>query len=379
MSKRDCYEVLGIGRGATAEEIKRAYRRLALQYHPDRNPGDRECEEKFKEAAEAYSILGDPAKRSTYERFGWDGLRGEGFSGFSGFDASIFGDFEDILGSMGSMFGFGDFFGTRAGRRSSYPQRGRDLALDLTITLEEAAAGIEKEITISRSESCPACHGSGMETGTKKAACPTCHGRGQIRYQQGFFTIARTCSHCQGTGEIITSPCPECKGSGRLKRKRTLTVKIPAGIEDGSRLRLEGQGEAGASAAAPGDLFVLVRVTKHPFFEREDNNLFCRVDISFSQAALGAIVDVPGLNGETAELKIPAGTQTGTVFKQKGRGVKDLQTRRHGDLYVKVQVKTPENLSQEEKVLLRRLAGLRGEDLERTDRSLIDKLKNVIH
>ncbi|MGB7294943.1 MAG: molecular chaperone DnaJ [Candidatus Aminicenantales bacterium] len=376
MMKRDYYEVLGVGRGASAEDIKRAYRLLALKYHPDRNPGNSELEEKFKEAAEAYSVLGDPAKRSTYDRYGWDGLRGEGFTGFSGFDASIFGDFEDILGSL---FGFGDLFGARTGRRRSYPQRGRDLALDLAISLEEAAAGVEKEITLSRAEHCPACHGSGMEAGTKKAACPTCSGRGQMRYQQGFFTIARTCSHCHGAGEIVTSPCPECKGSGHVKRKRMLTVKIPAGIEDGSRLRVEGQGEAGNSAAAPGDLFVLIRVAKHALFEREDNNLFCQVDISYSQAALGAAVEVPGLDGKTAALKMPAGTQTGAVFRQKGRGIKDLQTGRHGDLYIKVRVKTPENLDQEAKALLRRLAELRGEDLNTADRSLIDKLKNVIH
>jgi molecular chaperone DnaJ len=376
MTKRDYYEVLGIGRDASPEDVKRAYRRLALKYHPDRNPGDQAAEEKFKEAAEAYSVLGEPGKRSTYDRFGFDGLRGEGFTGFSGFDASIFGDFEDILGSL---FGFGDFFGTRTGRRRSYPQRGRDLALELEIGLEEAAAGIEKEINIHRAEHCPDCHGSGMQPGTKKAGCPTCKGRGQMRYQQGFFTISRTCSHCHGAGEIITAPCSECRGSGRVKQKRKLTVRVPAGIEDGSRLRIEGQGEAGDSAAAPGDLYVVIRVAKHAVFEREDDNLFCQVDISYSQAALGAAIEVPGLDRRTEVLKIPAGTQTNAVFRMKGRGIKDLHSRRHGDLYVKVRVKTPENLGKEEKALLRRLAELRGEELETADRSLIDKLKNVIH
>jgi molecular chaperone DnaJ len=376
MIKRDYYEVLGIGRDAPAEGVKRAYRQLALKYHPDRNPGDREAEEKFKEAAEAYSVLGDPGKRSTYDRFGFDGLRGEGFSGFSGFDASIFGDFEDILGSL---FGFGDFFGTGTRRRRSYPQRGRDLALELEISLEEAAAGIAKEINLNRAEHCPACHGTGMQPGTKKTSCPTCHGRGQMRYQQGFFTIARTCSHCHGAGEIVTSPCSECRGSGRVKQKRKLTVKIPAGIEDGSRLRIDGQGEAGDSAAALGDLYVMIRVAKHALFEREDNHLLCQVDISYAQAALGATIEVPGLEGAAENLKIPGGTQTGTVFRMKGRGVKDLHSRRQGDLYVKVRVKTPENLGKEEKTLLRRLAELRGEALDAADRSLIDKLKNVIH
>jgi molecular chaperone DnaJ len=376
MIKRDYYEVLGVGRGVSAEEIKRAYRQLALKYHPDRNPGNREAEEKFKEAAEAYSVLGDLGKRSTYDRFGFDGLRGEGFTGFSGFDASIFGDFEDILGSL---FGFGDFFGTRAGRRRSYPQRGRDLALELEIGLEEAAAGVEKEINLNRAEHCPACHGSGMQPGTKKSACPACNGRGQMRFQQGFFTISRTCSHCRGAGEIITAPCSECRGTGRVKQKRQLTVRIPPGVEDGSQLRIEGQGEAGDSAALPGDLFVVVRVAKHPLFERDGNNLLCQVDISYSQAALGATILVPGLDGEADPLKVPAGTQTEAVFRLKGRGIRDLRTRRHGDLYVKVRVKTPENLVKEEKALLRRLAELRGEDLDKGDRSLIDKLKDVIH
>lgn len=374
--KRDYYEVLGINRSASGEEIKRAYRQLALKYHPDRNPGNREFEEKFKEAAEAYSVLGDPGKRLTYDRYGFDGLRGEGFTGFSGFDASIFGDFEDILGSL---FGFGDFFGTRTGRRRPSPRRGRDLALELEISLEEAAAGVEKEIQLSRAEHCPDCHGSGMEPGTKKAACPTCGGRGQMRYQQGFFTVSRTCSHCHGAGEVITAPCPECRGSGHVRQKRKLSVNIPAGIEDGSRLRVEGQGEAGDSAASPGDLYVLIRQAQHPFFERERNNLFCQVDISFAQAALGAAIEVPGLDRESTVLKIPPGTQTGSVFRLKGRGIKDLRSRRQGDLFVKARVATPENLSKEEKTLLRRLAEIRGENLDKADRSLIDRLKNAIH
>ena len=374
--KKDYYEVLGISRTASGEEIKRAYRQMALKYHPDRNPGNREFEEKFKEAAEAYSVLGDPGKRLTYDRYGFDGLRGEGFTGFSGFDASIFGDFEDILGSL---FGFGDFFGTRRGRRGPSPRRGRDLALELEISLEEAAAGVERKIQLSRAEHCPGCHGSGMEPGSKKAACPTCGGRGQMRYQQGFFTLSRTCSHCHGTGEVITAPCPECRGSGRISQRRKLSVNIPAGVEDGSRLRVEGQGEAGDSAASPGDLYVLIRVANHPLFEREDNNLFCQVDISFAQAALGAAIEVPGLDRESTVLKIPPGTQTGSVFRQKGRGIKDLRSRRQGDLFVKVRVATPESLSKEEKALLRHLAELRGENLDKADRSLIDRLKNVIH
>lgn len=377
MAKRDYYEVLGVGRGAAGEEIKRAYRQLALTYHPDRNPGNKEAEEKFKEAAEAYSVLGDPEKRATYDRFGLEGLRGEGFTGFSGFDASIFGDFEDILGRF---FGFEDIFGGRSRSRSrrAYPQKGRDLALELEIGLEEAASGVEKEINLSRAERCPECGATGVTPGTSKTSCPTCQGRGQVRYQQGFFTVSRSCSQCRGSGEIITSPCRNCRGSGRVKQKAKLTIQVPAGIEDGNRLRVEGQGEAGEPGAGPGDLYVLVRVAKHPFFAREDNNLFCQVHITFSQAALGASIEVPGLGRDSEVLKIPPGTQTGAVFRLKGLGIKDLRSHRKGDLFVKVQVETPENLSKEEKTLLRRLAELRGEDPDKTDRSVVDKLKNFI-
>ena len=376
MTKRNYYEVLGVVRNAPAEEIKRAYRQMALKHHPDRNPGNREAEERFKEAAEAYSVLGDPEKRTTYDRFGLDGLRGEGFTGFSGFDASVFGDFEDILGSL---FGFGDIFGVGSRRRRSVPQRGRDLALELEISLEQAASGVEKEISLSRAEHCPECRGSGVSPGTKKAECPTCQGRGQVRYQQGFFAISRTCSTCRGAGEVITSPCRNCHGSGQIKQKHKITVRVPAGVEDGSRLRIEGGGEAGGAGANPGDLYVVVRVARHAFFEREESNLFCQISISFSQAALGASIEVPGLDHESEVLKVPPGTQAGAVFRLKGRGIKDLRGHRKGDMYVKVQVKTPENLNKDEKALLRRLAELRGEDPDTVDRSLIDRLKNTIH
>jgi len=376
MTKRDYYEVLGVARNAPAEEIKRAYRQMALKHHPDRNPGNREAEERFKEAAEAYSVLGDPEKRTTYDRFGLDGLRGEGFTGFSGFDASVFGDFEDILGSL---FGFGDIFGVGSRRRRSVPQRGRDLALELEISLEQAASGVEKEISLSRAEHCPECRGSGVFPGTKKVECPTCQGRGQVRYQQGFFAISRTCSTCRGAGEVITSPCRNCHGSGQVKQKHKITVRVPAGVEDGSRLRIEGGGEAGGAGANPGDLYVVVRVARHAFFEREESNLFCQISVTFSQAALGASIEVPGLDHESEVLKVPPGTQAGAVFRLKGRGIKDLRGHRKGDMYVKVQVKTPENLNKDEKALLRRLAELRGEDPDTVDRSLIDRLKNIIH
>jgi molecular chaperone DnaJ len=376
MTKRDYYEVLGVGRDAPQEEIKRAYRLQALKFHPDRNPGNKDAEDKFKEAAEAYSVLGDGEKRSTYDRFGHEGLQGQGFSGFSGFNTSVFEEFEDILGSF---FGFGDIFGGADRRRNARPQRGRDLALELEITLEEAAAGAEKEISLTRAELCPACGGSGVEPGTRKTACPTCHGRGQVRYQQGFFTVSRACSHCRGTGEITISPCRECRGTGRTKAKRSLKIRIPEGVDDGSRLRLEGEGEPGETQGRRGDLYVVIRVAKHHFFERQENNLLCQIPLSFAQAALGAVIEVPGLDLETDRLKIPAGTQTGEVFRLKNRGIKDLRSRRKGDLFVKVVIKTPENLTKEERAVLQKLAELRGEDLDKADRSLIDRVKNMIH
>jgi molecular chaperone DnaJ len=377
MTKRDYYEILGVSKNTSPEEIKRAYRQMALKYHPDRNPGNKEAEEKFKEAAEAYSVLYYPEKRATYDQFGHEGLRGEGFTGFSGFNSSIFEEFEDILGNFFG-FDFGNFFGTTEWRRRYHPQRGRDLALELEITLEEAAHGAEKEIALNRAEVCSSCQGSRLHPGTKKAICPTCQGRGQIRNQQGFFTISRTCSHCQGAGEIITSPCEACKGSGRIKKKKVLKIKIPEGIDDGSRLRIAGEGEIGDIESPRGDLYVVVRVEKHDFFDREKNHLYCEIFLSFSQAALGATVEVPTLK-EDEVLRIPAGTQSGVIFRLKGKGLKDIDSHKMGDLFVKVIVKTPDNLTKEQKALLRQFAESRGENLEIVDRSMINKIKNIIH
>ncbi len=376
MAKRDYYEILGVTRNASQEEIKRAYRQLALKYHPDRNPGKREAEELFKEAAEAYSVLGDPSKRSTYDHFGLEGLRGEGFTGFHGFDASIFEDFEDILGSF---FGLGDIFGTRSRRRRPHPPKGRDLALELEVTLEEAAAGVEKEISLNRAEPCPLCRGSGVQPGTRKASCPTCQGRGQLRYQQGFFTISRTCSRCNGSGEVISTPCEECRGSGKIRQKKTLKIRIPAGIDNGNRLRLEGEGEPGDTESVRGDLYVVIRVAKHHFFEREGDDLLCDIPISFSQAALGSSLEIPQLDGDALKLSIPPGIQSGEVLKLKGRGIKDIQSNRRGDLYVKILVKTPVKLTNEQKEMLKKLAELRGENLDEADKSLLKKFRNIIH
>jgi molecular chaperone DnaJ len=377
-NKKDYYQVLGVARDASPEEIKRAYRQLALKHHPDRNPGSQEAEDRFKEAAEAYSVLADPSKRSVYDRFGHDGLRGEGFQGFSGFDASVFEDFEDILGNFFG-FSFGDLFGGRGGRGRGGPRRsrGQDLGVEVELSLEEAAAGVEREIKINRAEGCPVCNGSKRRPGTRSERCPSCGGNGQVRYQQGFFTLARTCPRCQGSGEINASPCESCRGKGHVREKRGLKVRVPAGVSDGSRLRLVGEGDAGDEGMPSGDLYVVTRVRRHPFFEREGNDLACEITISFTQAALGARIEVPTLGG-TEVLKVPAGTQSGEIVRLKGHGVQDVSGRRKGDLFVKVLVRTPENLTKEQKALLAQLAQIRGENVESVDKSVVHKMKNIL-
>jgi len=377
MAKKDYYQVLGVARDASAEEIKKAYRQLALRHHPDRNPGSKEDEEKFKEAAEAYSVLADAEKRSVYDHFGHDGLRGEGFQGFSGFDSSVFGDFEDILGNFFG-FSFGDLFGGRVhGRGGARRSRGRDLAVEIDLGLEEAAAGVEKEIKLSRAESCPACRGSKRRPGTSAETCPSCGGAGQVRYQQGFFTMARTCPRCQGAGQINASPCETCHGKGHVREKRSLKVRIPAGVADGSRLRLVGEGDAGDEGMPMGDLYVVTRVRRHPFFEREGNDLTCEIAISFTQAALGARIEIPTLGGSEV-LKVPPGTQPGEIIRLKGLGVQDVAGRRRGDLFVKVLVRTPDDLSKEQRALLAKLAEVRGENTESVDKSVIHRLKDIL-
>ena len=351
---------------------------MALKYHPDRNPNNNEAEEKFKEAAEAYSVLIDPEKRSVYDRFGHTGLRGEGYQGFSGFDSSIFGDFEDILGSFFN-FGFGDIFGNSRQRGSShYPARGRDLALEIELSLKEAAFGIDKEIKLNKLETCAACDGTKMTPGTNKSICPTCQGRGQMRYQQGFFSISRTCSHCRGDGEIITAPCKECSGHGKIKKDKSVQVKVPAGVDDGTKLRLVGEGEAGDKGAPNGDLYIITRIKKHPIFQRNGRDLLCEIHISFPQASLGAKVEVPTLE-ENEVLDIPPSIQPGEVLKIKGKGIKEIHRSKKGDLFVKVIVDTPKNLSKKQKDLLRQYAKSRGDDLDSVDRTIIDKTKKIVH
>jgi len=377
MTKRDYYEILDVNRNATGDEIKKAYRKIALKYHPDRNPENKEAEEKFKEAAEAYSVLIDQEKRSIYDRFGHNGLRGEGFSGFTGFNSTIFEGFEDILGSFFN-FGFGDFFGTTQRQRSYYPRKGRNLALEVSLTLEEAVFGVEKEIRLNRNETCPTCNGSKLRPGTKKTICSNCNGNGQVRYQQGFFSISRTCPHCGGVGEVILTPCVDCKGTGTVKKKSVINIKIPAGVEDGMKLRIQGEGEAGEQGAQRGDLYVLINVKEHEFFKRKEENLYCQMSISFPEAALSTKIDVPTLEG-TETLKIPEGTQTGEVFKIKGKGATILNSNKKGDLFVQIQVKTPESLNKAQKEILQKFAESRGESLDCTDKNYKNKIKNIFH
>jgi molecular chaperone DnaJ len=372
-TKRDYYEVLGVSRGATEAEIKSAYRKLAVRYHPDKNPGDAEAEEKFKEAAEAYSVLSVADQRARYDRFGHAGVSGAaGAQGAWG--AQGFGGIEDILGDL---FGFGDVFGGRggAGGRRSAAQRGADLRYDLEMTLEEAAAGMTAQLRVPRLEACEGCKGSGAAPGTQPETCSTCGGAGQVRYQQGFFSVARTCGQCRGAGRVIRTPCEQCKGAGRVEREKQIEVKIPAGVETGSRLRLAGEGEGGVQGGPAGDLYVVIHVKEHDVFERQGNNLYASVPVTFAQAALGSEVTVPTLEGQEP-LKVPAGTQTGTVFRLKGHGMPVLGGRGRGDLFVSVTVVTPTTLTREQRKLLEQLAHIEEKDLG--DKSLMDKVRDII-
>lgn len=379
MSKRDYYAVLGLGRDASDQDIKSAYRKLALKHHPDRNPGDRVAEDKFKEAAEAYSVLADPEKRARYDRFGHAAVAGSGAAG--GFDPSIFAEFDDIFGSIGDIFGFGGMFG---GRRRGGPQRGADLRYDLEISFEESARDFETSIQIPRQETCDSCSGTGAAEGTAPTTCPQCHGRGQVRYQQGFFTVARTCGQCRGGGTIIAKPCSSCRGTGRVQKERKLTVRIPAGIATGQRLRLTGEGEAGVGGGPRGDLYVVVDVRDHPFFQRDGNDLLCEIPLQFPTLALGGQIRIPTLDGEEP-FSIPEGTQSGAVFRVRGRGMPDVTGRSNrGDLLVTVKVITPRKLTREQKKLLEQLdATLPKDKFEPTpvgdqeDKGLFDRVKDI--
>lgn len=366
MSKRDYYEVLGVQKDASETEIKRAYRRLAVKYHPDKNPGDKEAEDKFKEAASAYAVLSDAQKRARYDRFGHSAASGAGGAGFD----PGFTNIEDIF----DLFGFGDMFGGGSNRGRSTVQRGADLRYDLQITLEEAATGKDEKLKIPRLETCDECAGKGTAAGTSPETCITCKGSGQTRYQQGFFSVMRTCPNCSGNGQIIKNPCHKCRGEGRIEDEKTLEVKIPAGVETGSRLRVTGEGEAGVNGGPKGDLYVFIHVAEHENFERQGANLYTSVPISFAQAALGAEISVKTLNGEE-ELKIPAGTQTGTVFRIKNQGMPSLSGGGKGELFVAVTLITPKTLSREQRKLLEQLAEI--EDVDFQDEGFIDKVRNI--
>ena len=344
MSKRDYYEVLGVERSADDREIKKAYKRLAMKYHPDRNRDDPEAEEKFKEVKEAYEILTDEQKRAAYDRYGHAGVDPNMGAGGGGFGAGG-ADFGDIFGDV-----FGDIFG--GGRRQQRASRGADLRYNMELTLEEAVRGVSKEIKVPTLVGCDECHGSGARAGSQPQTCPTCHGTGQVQMRQGFFAVTQPCPHCRGKGKIIKDPCRKCHGEGRFQKTKTLNVKIPAGVDTGDRIRLAGEGEAGEAGAPAGDLYVQVHVKEHPIFQRDGNNLYCEVPISFTSAALGGEVEVPTLEGRVV-LKIPPETQTGRMFRMRGKGVRSLRSGAEGDLLCKAVVETPVNLSDAQKDLLR--------------------------
>jgi len=364
--KRDYYEVLGVGRNASETEIKQAYRKLARQYHPDVNPGDKEAEAKFKEATEAYDVLSDPEKRARYDQFGHAGTDPNQAGGFGGFDMGGFGDIFDM------------FFGGGGGQRRNGPTRGADLRYDLTLAFEEAAFGTEKEIEVPRMETCPDCQGSGAAAGTHPTTCPQCRGSGQVKTVQrtpfGQFQTVRTCPQCHGEGRIIASPCRTCNGQGKVRKVKTLKINIPAGSEDGLSLRLSGDGEAGARGGPPGDLYIVLHVKPHKFFEREGNDVFCEVPITFVQAALGAEIEVPTLDG-TVQMKVPEGTQTSTVFRLKGHGIPYRRGGGRGDQHVRVIVTTPTKLTDKQKALLREFGEATSEHQQMGKKSFLDKVK----
>jgi molecular chaperone DnaJ len=370
---RDYYEVLGVERDAPVDAIKRAYRRLAVEYHPDRNPNNPEAEERFKEASEAYAVLSDPQKRASYDRFGHRGVEGQQFTGF---DPGSFGDFADILGDLFG-FGFGDIFG--GGRRGARHgrRRGHDLQYTLRISLEEAARGVERSIRVPRLEQCQKCDGSGHKPGTTPESCGTCGGSGQVMFRRGFLSVAQTCPTCSGAGRINRDPCSGCQGRGRVEQEATLRVTVPAGVDNGMRLRLAGEGEGGALGGPAGDLFVVVGVTPHEIFERDGDDLHMELPVSVYQAMLGAEVPVTTILGEEVTVDISAGTQPNDVLRQTGGGMPAVSGRRRGDLHVHVRVVVPQGLGSEQRQLLEEVARLGGGVEPEIQRSLFERLKRA--
>ncbi|HTH40139.1 MAG TPA: molecular chaperone DnaJ [Rhodocyclaceae bacterium] len=374
MAKRDFYEVLGVNRDANDDEIKKAYRKLAMKYHPDRNPDNPKAEEQFKEAKEAYEILSDGQKRAAYDQYGHAGVDPQaGMGGGGGFGGAGFADaFSDIFGDI---FG-GGRSGGGGGRSNVY--RGADLRYNLEITLEEAARGAETRIRIPTMEECDDCGGSGAKKGTEPKTCPTCNGHGQVRMQQGFFSIQQTCPKCHGTGRYIPTPCPSCHGAGRKKTHKTLSVKIPAGIDEGDRIRLTGEGEPGVNGGPPGDLYVQVHLKQHAVFQRDHDDLHCEMPISFATAALGGEIEIPTLDG-VAKLKIPAETQSGKIFRLRGKGIKGIRSVGHGDLLCHVAVETPVSLTERQKELLKEFEEISQGNAEKHNpraQSWMDKVKD---
>jgi molecular chaperone DnaJ len=376
MAKRDYYEVLGVDRNASEEEIKKAYRKLAVKLHPDKNPGDKSAEEKFKEIGEAYEALSDPQKRAAYDQYGHAAFdprtragRGGGFYG---------GGFHDPFEIFREVFSgssiFEEFFGGR--HDPSQPQRGDDLRYDMEITLEEATLGCEKTISISKSVRCEVCDGSGMEHGSKARVCPTCGGHGVVLTSRGFISLRQTCPHCKGSGRIVEKPCKTCHGDGRHERNSEIKLRIPPGVDTGSRLRSTGNGEAGFRGGPAGDLYVILHVKPHEFFQRDGDDLVCEAPASFVQAALGAEIEVPTIDGKVS-IKIPSGTQPGAAFRVKGKGVKNLQGYGHGDLHVRIQVEVPTHLNAEQKIKLREFAALSGEDADSLNKGILEKAKKL--
>lgn len=370
--KRDFYEVLSVTRDANDATIKTSYRKLALQYHPDRNPGDAEAEEKFKEAAEAYGVLSDQQKRAAYDRFGHQGVSGAGGNG--GFDASGFPDLSDVLNEM---FGFGDPFGGggRGQQRRNRAARGEDVRYDLELTFEDSMRGMSADIQVPRMEECGRCKGKGAEPDEGVVTCPTCKGRGEVIYQQAFLQVRRTCGQCGGRGQIIKKPCKECRGEGYLRRERKLKVNIPAGVDTGTQLRLSGEGQPGANGGPPGDLYVVTRVEDHPVFERDEYDLHCRVPINIAQAALGTTVDLQTFDG-VQHVKVPEGTQHGSKLKLKNLGVPKLNSSSRGDLYVHIAIQVPQKLSREQRKLFEQLNDVLPTENEPEDKGLLDKVKD---
>ena len=371
MPDRDFYDVLGVARSATDEEIKKAYRKAALKHHPDRNPGDKEAERKFKEAAESYEVLGDPEKRRRYDQFGRAGLQGVASHGFA--------DAEDVFSAFSDVFSdsvFDDFFGVSRRRGGRRVERGASLRCELTVDFHDAAFGVERTLDLTRAEACGACRGSGAKDGTHPSPCGACGGRGEVLQAHGFFSVRAPCARCGGRGEVVTSPCAECRGAGRVRKRSEIKVRIPAGIEDSTRMRLAGEGEPGPGGGHRGDLYVDVYVRRHPFFTRKDDDVVCEFPVTFTQAALGGEIEAPTLEGKTT-VKVPRGTQNGDILRLRGLGVHNLNGRGRGDQLIRVTVQVPTGLNKEQERLLREYAKLEELNPDPQRKGFFDKLKEI--